>query len=204
MRLQTPPGTHAAAGRRRRANREDTLRALRFRLSHTQRHSIHHICIGAGAPAIQYTPPEQKDGHTFTRVCPHMHRWTSSSKTAHHMPPRGSKPCFRLDSRSFQVDGQLASTAGPDTSEVVSAAPGQRRSARIGLLEADLMQVHAPQSYLTQMIIRYHSDGAATTTVIATITMVRPTPWAEVATRGSAVTTTRVAPMPRAQAHEPR
>ena len=110
VRLQTPPGTHAAAGRRRRANREDTLRALRFRLSHTQRHSIHQICIGAGAPAIQYTP-QIKTGHTFTRVCPHMHRWTSSSKTAHHMPPRGSKPCFRLDSRSFQVDGHLASTA---------------------------------------------------------------------------------------------
>ena len=151
VRLQTPPGTHAAAGRRRRANREDTLRALRFRLSHMQRHSIHHICIGAGAPAIQYTP-RTKTGHTFTRVCPHMHRWTSSSKTAHHMPPRGSKPCFRLDSRSFQVERFTASTAGPGRSEVVGAAAWPRRSAIIGLLQADLMQVHSPQPHLTQIL----------------------------------------------------
>ena len=73
--------------------------------------------------------------------------------------------------------------------------------ARIGLLEADLMQVHSPQSHLTQIIIRHHSDGAATTTTINTTARVEPTPWAEVATRGSAITTTRVAPTP--WAHEP-
>ena len=125
-----------------------------------------------GSPSNLVYPPNKNRAHVRTCL-PHMERWTSPSKAVHHMPPRGPKPCFWLDSRSLQVDRFTTSTAKPRRSEVVGAAAWPRRSARIGLLQADLMQVHSPQSHLTPILNRHGRYDAGTRRYT---TRVDPTP----------------------------
>ena len=200
MRLQTPPGT-----RRRRPPPSRDPRGYHSGptvqvVPYAAPYYTSNMYRGGSPSSPSKPPPEQQLGtrpHVFAPTCIAGLRFP---KLIHNMPPRGPEPHFRLDSRSLQVDRFITSTAIPGSSEVVTAAAWPRRSAIIGLLQADLTQVHSPQSDLTHIVNRHSGNGAATTTRITTIARVEPTSWAGVATRGSAATTTRVEPTPWAHA----